>query len=101
MSSETERSPESEAIDYLRNIYDSENTPIDPQVPASRYMRSGPQMFRMAKQYESDGDIVKAYALYIKFTKFVFFCHIGLICLFNFSYKIKNSYNFIYTYIDF
>ena len=31
MSSETESSPESEAIEYLRRIYDSENTPIDPQ----------------------------------------------------------------------
>ena len=72
MSSETESSPENEAIEYLRRIYDSENTSIDPQVPASRYMRSGPQMFRMAKQYESDGDIFKAYALYIKFTKFAF-----------------------------
>ena len=41
-------------------------------ISASRYMRSGPQMFRMAKQYESDGDIFKAYALYIKFTKFAF-----------------------------
>ena len=91
MSSETESSPENEAIEYLRSIYDSENTLIDPQVPASRYMRSGPQMYRMAKQYESDGDNLKAYALYIKFTKFVFhsitnfvFHSITIICLFLF-----------------
>lgn len=72
MNSEVEISPEREATDFLRNIYDSEKISVDPQVPASRYMRSGPQMFRMAKQYELDGNPLKAYALYIKFTKFVF-----------------------------
>lgn len=71
MTSKSEISPENEATDMLRGIYDRENTnsQVDPQVPASRYIRSGTQMLLMANQYEADGDLIRAYTLYIRITR--------------------------------
>ncbi|CAK9300859.1 unnamed protein product [Gordionus sp. m RMFG-2023] len=40
---------------------------INPQCPLIRYFRSGPEMISMAKIYEKEGDIEKAFMLYYKY----------------------------------
>lgn len=43
-------------------------TEVDPNIPASRYFKSGKEMIRMADVYEEEGELEKAFILYNKFT---------------------------------
>ena len=41
---------------------------VDSKIPASRYVKSGKELLRMANVYEEEGDLEKAFILYNKFT---------------------------------
>ena len=41
---------------------------VDSKIPATRYVKSGKELIRMASVYEEEGDLEKAFILYNKFT---------------------------------
>ncbi|XP_050296152.1 STAM-binding protein-like isoform X2 [Anthonomus grandis grandis] len=57
-----------EPQERLKQLIDFSNLiEVDPHVPPTRYYRSGLEMVRMANVYYDEGNLEKAYCLYLKF----------------------------------